>query len=157
MVYPVLDCPMVQEMIQGVKITKNIATLVKDSFFCPKENGQIQICCPFDGIEPAPDRKPVIPDKDECGTQTGQPATCTVYNKCNPFLELLINLKKPIPPSLPKLMQGSWLCGFENVGGFNLPQICCPNDAIKKDKPSTTVVSTTTTQTTTTVTLEPEK
>merc|ERR1712008_519061 len=89
-----------------------------------------QICCPLEGIEPQIEEKPSLPDKEECGTQNGAPASCTLYNKCSPFLQLLLNLKRPIPPTLPNLMQGSWLCGLENVAGFNLPKICCPNDAI---------------------------
>ena len=76
-------------------------------------------------------------------------------NKCTPFLQLLLNLKRPIPPTLPNLMQGSWLCGLENVAGFNLPKICCPNDAIVVE-PTPSTTTTTTTTTTPAVTFEPE-
>ena len=78
-----------------------------------------------------------------------------LYNKCTPFLQLLLNLKRPIPPTLPNLMQGSWLCGLENVAGFNLPKICCPNDAIVVE-PTPSTTTTTTTTTTPAVTFEPE-
>ena len=55
----------------------------KGSFFCPKQqaNDPLQICCPLEGIQPQIEEKPTLPDKDECGTQTGAPASCTLYNK----------------------------------------------------------------------------
>jgi len=160
---PLAECPYVQDLIRSLNKTRpsNVNKIISDSFFCPRGNDdpKILICCPLDGIEPAVEEKPSLPDRNECLTQSGVPASCTLYNKCTPFLQLLLNLKRPIPPTLPKLMQGSWLCGLENVAGFNLPKICCPNAAIMKDPtPSTTTETTTTTTTTTTpgVTFEPE-
>ena len=61
-------------------------------------------------------------------TKTG---TCTVYFKCNPLLELLTNLQQPFPKEVPRLMQNSILCGREDVGGFSLPKVCCPTEAVK--------------------------
>merc|ERR1712241_937112 len=152
---PLQECPYVKDLVKSLKKTRpsNVNNMIKDSFFCPRGNGDpILICCPLNGIEPAVEEKPTLPDKNACLTQSGAPGSCTLYDKCAPFLQLLLNLKKHIPPTLPLLMQGSWLCGVENVGGFNLPQICCPNDAITRDRettPSTATVSTNSTKSTT--------
>lgn len=151
---PLSQCPYVSDLVKNLKkpIAKDVALVINDSFFCPKQSSRdpIEICCPFDGIEPPLDEKPGFPDKNECLTQTGKQASCALYNDCSPFLQLLLGLQKPIPPTLPKLMRGSWLCGFENVAGFNLPKICCPDEAIiKRDNNPSTTTSTTTTTTTT--------
>lgn len=153
---PLKECPYVKDLFRSLNSTRpqNVNRIIMDSFFCPGTNSPILVCCPLDGIKPAVEEKPSLPDKNECLTQSGAPASCTLYNKCTPFLQLLLNLKRPVPPTLPKLMQGSWLCGLENVAGFNLPKICCPDAAIMRDTtPSTT---TTTTTTTPRVTFEPE-
>ena len=134
-----------------------MATLIKDSFFCPREDPKepITICCPFEGIDPEPETKPPIPDRRGCSTQTGATASCAVYNECAPFIELIVNLKRPVPKTLPKLMQGSWLCGSENLGGFLLPKICCPDEAIQPRPKPTQPPEEPTTTTTTSPPLEP--
>jgi len=153
------ECPYVLDLIRSLKEDRpsNVNLIIRQSFFCPKQQASdpLQLCCPLEGIQPQIEDKPTLPDKNECGTQTGAPASCTLYNKCTPFLQLLLNLKRPIPPTLPNLMQGSWLCGLENVAGFNLPKICCPNDAIVVE-PTPSTTTTTTTTTTPAVTFEPE-
>ena len=55
----------------------------QQSFFCPKQQASdpLQLCCPLEGIQPQIEDKPTLPDKNECGTQTGAPASCTLYNK----------------------------------------------------------------------------
>lgn len=153
---PLSQCSYVRDLVKNLKkpIAPDVALVIRDSFFCPKENPQdrsIEICCPFEGIEPAIEEKPGFADKSDCLTQTGKPATCALYNDCSPFLQLLLGVQKPVPSTLPKLMRGSWLCGFENVGGFDLPKICCPDEAIIKrdngsatEKPTTTETPTTT-------------
>ncbi len=155
---PLKECPYVSDLVKNLNkpLAQDVALLIQDSFFCPREDSSspIEICCPLEGIEPAPEDSPILPDKDECITQTGAEATCAIYNSCSPFLQLLLNLKRPIQPSLPALMRGSWLCGFENQGGFNFPKICCPKDAIiDKTRINTTPSTTTSTTTTTTTTI----
>ena len=69
---------------------------------------------------------------EACSVQDGsKTGTCTLYFKCNPLLQLLSNLQQPFPKEVPKLMQNSILCGREDVGGFNLPKVCCPSEAVK--------------------------
>ena len=57
--------------------------LFQESFFCQKQQASdpLQLCCPLEGIQPQIEEKPTLPDKNECGTQTGDPASCTLYNK----------------------------------------------------------------------------
>ncbi len=69
---------------------------------------------------------------DSCGMQEPSiPATCTAYSNCSPFLQLVANVRRPIPPELPRLMRSGWMCGLEASGsGVRLPKICCPTAAL---------------------------
>ena len=69
---------------------------------------------------------------EQCSVQGDGTGTCAVYFKCKPLLQLLSNLKQPFPPEIGQLMKGSLLCGFENIGGLNLPKVCCPTEAVTK-------------------------
>ena len=69
---------------------------------------------------------------EECTAQGGEEGSCTVYFQCPPLLQLLSNLRRPFPAELPRFMQSSILCGRENVGGLNLPKVCCPKEAVQK-------------------------
>lgn len=46
------------------------------------------------------------------------------------MLQLLTNLVKPLAPEVPQLFQRHWMCGVEEEGGFNLPKVCCPDEAV---------------------------
>ena len=154
-----LQNPNVRPALKKFLLISGVAALIQDSFFCPREDGEpITICCPFEGIDPEPENPPPIPDRSGCSTQTGAEASCAVYSECAPFIQLIVNLKRPVPRTLPKLMQGSWLCGTENRGGFLLPKICCPNEAIQSrpnSSPSPPTTGTTETPTTTSPPVEP--
>jgi len=126
-------CDQISALISNLKrpISEDIAKYLKDMFVCP---GDKTVCCPFNSISnPKPKNRPPIRDKDEaCSVQDGsKTGTCTLYFKCNPLLQLLSNLQQPFPKEVPKLMQNSILCGREDVGGFNLPKVCCPSEAVK--------------------------
>ena len=47
---------------------------------------------------------------------------------------------RPFPSDFASLMNHSLLCGKKHVGGFNMPKVCCPPDAVVVD--STTVSTT---------------
>ena len=112
-----------------------------------------QLCCPKDAIDPPLENAPNIPDQNECtNVLSGGESSCELYNKCSPFLQLISNLKRPFPKSLPTLMRSSFMCGFDKIGGFSVPKICCPQDAL-----ITTTSTTTSTTTTTTTTSTPSK
>ena len=157
---PLKKCEYVSDLVKNLQkpLPGDVALLLKDSFFCKRKNqdDDLEICCPLEGIKPPEETKPPLPDRRGCSTQTGHTSSCTVYNTCSPFLQLLSNLRRPVPRTLPSLMQKSWLCGVENVGGFNLPKICCPDDGIL-DEPPTPPPPTTTTAPTTTLSPEEER
>ena len=61
---PLQECPYVKDLVKSLKKTRpsNVNNIIKDSFFCPRGNGDpILICCPLDGIEPAVEEKPTLP------------------------------------------------------------------------------------------------
>ena len=70
---------------------------------------------------------------DKCSIQTGDPASCVVYNRCGPLLQLLTNLQRPFPPELPRIMRSGFLCGFDQ----GLPQVCCPDQAVESTQEAT--------------------
>jgi hypothetical protein len=38
--------------------------MIRDSFFCPNSaSGEVEVCCPFDGIEPAVSERPGVDDR----------------------------------------------------------------------------------------------
>ena len=45
-------------------LTSNVASLIKDSFFCPRNaDGVREVCCPLEGIRPRPTTKPEVAPK----------------------------------------------------------------------------------------------
>ena len=57
-------------------------------------------------------------------------------------MHLVANLTRPIRPELPGLMKHSLLCDNKNVGGINMPKVCCPLDTSQREKASETEYST---------------
>ena len=68
--------------------------------------------------------------EDECTVQSGESGSCVVYSQCRPLLEMISNLRQPLPPQVPSLLQGSILCGFEKIKERSLPKVCCPKGAV---------------------------
>jgi len=125
-------CPMLNAMFGNLRkpIPGDVSLIISNSFFCPRDNPDedVQVCCPFEGIvDPIPDKRPVIRNKDSCSVQTGEPASCVDYNLCGPLLQLLTNLQRPFPPELSQIMRSGFLCGFSQQ---RLPQVCCPDAAV---------------------------
>jgi len=131
---PVNRCNQISQLFLSMKkpIPGDVSKYILDSFLC--SGGDNEMCCPFDSIDnPKLEERPIIRDRDEqCSVQGDATGTCAVYFKCNPLLQLLSNLKQPFPPEISQLMKGSLLCGFENIGGLNLPKVCCPTKAVTK-------------------------
>jgi len=130
---PTNRCDQISALISNLKkpIPTDASRYIKDMFVCPGSNS---VCCPFNSISnPKPESRPPIRNKDEtCSVQdNSKTGTCTVYFKCNPLLQLLTNLQQPFPKEIPRLMQNSILCGREDVGGFSLPKVCCPSEAVQ--------------------------
>ena len=71
-------------------------------------------------------------DRGYCQLQAGLEAECVLYSKCSPFVEMMANLRKPLPPSTSTLISSSFLCGAteDEEAGKKYPNICCPSAAL---------------------------
>jgi len=111
-------------------LPRDVALLIRESFFCGNKEGRVFVCCPTDGlVTPATDDL-VEADRNQCQLQNDIPATCVLYNKCSPFVEMMANLRKPLPPAVPSIVRSSYLCGVEEQSGRKFPKICCPAEAL---------------------------
>merc|ERR1740128_798977 len=156
---PLYNCNLLLELIKNLQkpLPKDVGILIKDSFFCGLEKGKIGVCCPAADVKDIPQitQEKEQTDVAQCTYQEGSLGSCVEYTKCFPFIQLLQNLRKPLPPAVPQIMREVYLCGRD--GGTGIPKICCPNDGIVDQKhsgalkkPPTTTTTTTTTSTTTT-------
>jgi len=114
----------------------DVTLLIRDSFLCGAGTDSVSVCCPTDGVSPALEPGPSHQDREGCGMQQGAQAECVTYNQCSPFVQLLVNLKKPLDPVVPSMVRSSFLCGAEEVEGRTLPKICCPSAALAVKKPA---------------------
>merc|ERR550517_1531009 len=114
----------------------DVSLLIRDSFLCSASATAVSVCCPLDGLVSPLDDPPAVDPRDTCQMQRGEPAECVTYNKCSPFVQLLVNLKKPLDPVVPRMVRSSFLCGVDESSGTILPQICCPSAALAVKKPT---------------------
>ena len=125
------ECGHITTLIGNLQkpLPRDVALLIRESFFCGNNAGRVFVCCPVDGlVTPAPE--PVIEDRNECELQNDIPATCVLFNKCSPFVEMMANLRKPLPPAVPSIVRSSYLCGVQEENGRKFPKICCPSEAL---------------------------
>jgi len=108
----------------------DVSLLIRDSFLCSASATAVSVCCPLDGLVSPLEDPPEAEPRDTCQMQRGEPAECVTYNKCSPFVQLLVNLKKPLDPVVPRMVRSSFLCGVDESSGTILPQICCPSAAL---------------------------
>ena len=71
-----------------------------------------------------------------CNAQGGVNGSCVTILECKSLVHLVSNLTRPIRPELPSLMRHSLLCDDDNVGGLNIPKVCCPLDNLQGEKTS---------------------
>jgi len=130
---PQENCDQLSALIKNLQkpISADIGKYIKDSFVCTqdtKNKPKREVCCPEENIKRF--NTVPVPPKDECTVQNGESGSCVVYSQCRPLLEIISNLRQPLPPQVPRLLQGSILCGFEKVSGRSLPKVCCPRGAV---------------------------
>ena len=80
----------------------------------------------------------IILDGHTCTVQGGGKGSCVIIFHCKPLMHLVANLTRPISPELPELMKHSLLCDNKNVGGLNIPKVCCPLDPLQGKQESET-------------------
>merc|ERR1712066_767608 len=126
-------------------LPRDVGLLIRDSFFCGSFGGSVSVCCPLDGLV-SPVGRPQVADRGTCEMQAGEEAECVKYSSCSPFVQMMVNLKKPLHPAVPSMVRSSFLCGLDESSGQKLPKICCPSAALAaKQKPTVTTTTTTTT------------
>merc|ERR1712223_365668 len=129
---PIAACSHLASLVGNLRapLPRDVALLLRDSFFCSGTGSAVQVCCPVEGrisllferprasmtvltglVSPSSAR-PQVRDRPNCAIQDG-PAECVAYNVCSPFVQLLSNLKKPLHPVVPTMVRSSYLCGRE--------------------------------------------
>ena len=92
---------------------RDVSLLIRDSFLCGSSGASVAVCCPRDGLvtpvtpEPETDSPEPVPRRSEpeCAMQAGAGAQCVTYSQCSPFVQLLINIKKPLDPVVPAMIR----------------------------------------------------
>ena len=145
---PIAACSHLASLVGNLRapLPRDVALLLRDSFFCSGTGSSVQVCCPvegkrwklsqtssmswFSGLVSPSSARPQVRDRPDCAIQDG-PAECVAYNVCSPFIQLLSNLKKPLHPVVPTMVRSSYLCGREeDSSGRSLPKVCCPSAAL---------------------------
>ena len=133
---PVAQCSHLTALLANLQspLPKDVALIIRESFFCGREEGTVRVCCPPGGVLPPLSPSPTTEDRGHCELQQALPAQCVLYSQCSPFLEMMANLRKPLPPSTSSLIQSSYLCGVTEENGKKYPNICCPSAALGQGK-----------------------
>ena len=129
---PVSQCGHLTALLANLQspLPKDVALIIRESFFCGRLGGSVAVCCPPAGVLPPVSPPPGAEDRGHCELQQGLPAQCVLYSQCSPFLQMMVNLRKPLPPSTSSLIQSSFLCGASQEDGKKYPNICCPAAAL---------------------------
>jgi len=140
---PLSVCSHLTDLIGNLQkpLPKDVGLLLRESFFCSGTgSGGIQVCCPPEGVDKR--EKTNVPvdqleHRGACGLQDGRSAECVNYDICSPFIQLMANLRKPLPQSTPFLVRSSFICGKDDER--NVPKVCCPSEALQpfRDQTST--------------------
>jgi len=130
---PIPQCGHLTNLIGNLQqpLPRDVALLIRDSFFCGFSQDIVSVCCPVDGlVTEVPPQRPSVRDRGTCAMQGGVAAECVQYAACSPFVQMMINLKKPLHPAVPSMVRSSWLCGVDETENKRIPKICCPSEAL---------------------------
>ena len=129
---PIGQCSHLTALLANLQspLPKDVALIIRESFFCGRQGGSVAVCCPTAGVVPPLSSQPLTQDRGHCELQQGLPAQCVLYSQCSPFVEMMANLRKPLPPSTSSLIKSSFLCGASEEDGKKYPNICCPEAAL---------------------------
>merc|ERR1712020_89001 len=119
---PIAACSHLASLVGNLRapLPRDVALLLRDSFFCSGTGSGVQVCCPVEGLVSPSSARPQVRDRPDCAIQDG-PAECVAYNVCSPFVQLLSNLKKPLHPVVPTMVRSSYLCGREEDSSGSTP------------------------------------
>ena len=105
---------------------RDVSLLIRDSFLCGSSGTSVSVCCPRDGlVTPAsPETESPEPvsrrSEPECLMQAGAGAECVTYSQCSPFVQLLINIKKPLDPVVPAMIRYFIMSAIANHHNLSL-------------------------------------
>ena len=135
---PIGQCGHLTALLANLQspLPKDVALIIRESFFCGRLGGGVSVCCPPGGVLPPASPPPHTEARAHCELQQALPAQCVLYSQCSPFVEMMANLRKPLPPSTSSLIQSSFLCGATEENGKKYPNICCPAAALSPEKGS---------------------
>ena len=121
-------------------LPKDVALLIRESYFCGTKQGEVAVCCPREGLSDQDDdddddddgsKNTGVEERSYCEYQASVPSSCVLYTKCLPFVQMMANLRKPLPSSVSSLVASSYLCGVtEDENNRRYPNICCPTAAL---------------------------
>ena len=89
----------------------DVTLLIRDSFLCRATASSVSVCCPLDGLvsplqpEEAAEAGSGSEARAGCGMQGGAAAECVTYSQCSPFVQLLVNLVKPLNAVVPAMIK----------------------------------------------------
>ena len=129
---PIQQCSQVTSLISNLQkpLPKDVSLLIRESYFCGSKNGNVHVCCPPEGLNLPDSEATNQTTRNSCELQNGIHSTCVVYSKCSPFLEMMANLRKPLPSAVSSLVSSSYLCGITEENSRRYPNICCPTAAL---------------------------
>jgi hypothetical protein len=61
--------------------------------------------------------QPQVRNRGTCEMQEGEEAECVKYSSCSPFVQMMVNLKKPLHPAVPSMVRSGFLCGIDDSTG----------------------------------------
>jgi len=141
----IAQCGHLTKLISNLQkpFPRDVSLLIRDSFLCGSSGTSVSVCCPRSGLVTPVTGQPeteTFPRRSEpeCAMQAGAGAQCVTYSQCSPFVQLLVNIKKPLDPVVPAMIRSSFLCGTDDSSGRIVPKICCPSAALTANqKPET--------------------
>lgn len=141
---PLQECDHFVDLLKNLQkpLPKDVGLVLREAFFCENKGGAIFVCC--SGDNKGTEKNLVGQQRNSCELQGGLASECTPYDKCSPFIQLMANLRKPLPRSTPTLIRSSFLCGQDSER--QVPKICCPAAALtsRLDETTTKAPETTT-------------
>ena len=108
----IAQCGHLTKLISNLQkpFPRDVSLLIRDSFLCGSSGTSVSVCCPRSGLVTPVTGQPeteTFPRRSEpeCAMQAGAGAQCVTYSQCSPFVQLLVNIKKPLDPVVPAMIR----------------------------------------------------
>ena len=105
----IAQCGHLTKLISNLQkpFPRDVSLLIRDSFLCGSSGSSVSVCCPSDGLVTPAESPETVPRRSDpdCAMQAGAGAECVTYSQCSPFVQLLVNIKKPLDPVVPAMIR----------------------------------------------------